>query len=63
MVTKATERAHLSLERESSLLTGHLLCLNKPFRTALAMIGCSLDSAWEHNQFRDVIVRATNVEM
>lgn len=29
---------------------------------ALAMIERSAD-AWEHNQFKDVIVRAANVEM
>ena len=39
-------------------------CAHKPFKdnAALAMIERSAD-AWEHNQFKDVIVRAANVEM
>jgi hypothetical protein len=39
-------------------------CAHTPFEdnAALAMIERSAD-AWEHNQFKDVIVRAANVEM
>jgi clathrin heavy chain len=39
-------------------------CAHTPFEdnAALAMIERSSD-AWEHNQFKDVIVRAANVEM
>ena len=73
-VIKATEKAHLWPELVflyikydefvgiffSSCLIIVLIPLED--NAALAMIERSSD-AWEHNQFKDVIVRAANVEM
>jgi clathrin heavy chain len=73
-VIKAAERAHLWPElvflyiKYDEYVSGPLagpphgadhLCQDN---AALAMIEKSAD-AWEHNQFKDVIVRAANVEM
>ncbi|KAG1853052.1 armadillo-type protein [Suillus subluteus] len=57
LVIKATEKAHLWPE------LGFLYIKYDEFdNAASAMIECSAD-AWEHNQFKDVVVQATNVEM
>ncbi|KAG1869630.1 armadillo-type protein [Suillus subluteus] len=60
LVIKATEKAHLWPE------LGFLYIKYDEFlfqdNAASAMIECSAD-AWEHNQFKDVVVRATNVEI
>lgn len=73
-VIKATEKAHLWPELvflyvkydEFVCVFFHdcLLLYSWLFQdnAALAMIERSSD-AWEHNQFKDVIVRAANVEM
>ncbi|KAG6890292.1 hypothetical protein C0995_009498 [Termitomyces sp. Mi166 len=56
-VIKATERAHLWPE-----LVFLYIKYDEFDNAALAMIERSAD-AWEHNQFKDVIVRAANVEI
>ena len=56
-VIKAAERAHLWPE-----LVFLYIKYDEFDNAALAMIERSAD-AWEHNQFKDVIVRVANVEM
>jgi len=56
-VIKATKRAHLWPE-----LVFLYIKYNEFDNASLAMIERSAD-AWEHNQFKDVIVRAANVEI
>ncbi|KAG7443630.1 clathrin heavy chain [Guyanagaster necrorhizus] len=56
-VLKATEKAHLWPE-----LVFLYIKYDEFDNAALAMIERSAD-AWEHNQFKDVIVRAANVEI
>ncbi|PPQ65881.1 hypothetical protein CVT24_011212 [Panaeolus cyanescens] len=56
-VIKATEKAHLWPE-----LVFLYMKYDENDNAALAMIERSAD-AWEHNQFKDVIVRAANVEI
>jgi clathrin heavy chain len=70
-VIKATEKAHLWPELVflyikydefmSDHLNVHLMNIYYD-NAALAMIEHSTN-AWEHNQFKDVIVRAANIEM
>jgi clathrin heavy chain len=72
-VIKATERGHLwpelvflyiKYDEFVSLSCACISLSNKSMQdnAALAMIERSAD-AWEHSQFKDVIVRAANVEM
>ena len=56
-VIKAAEKAHLWPE-----LVFLYIKYDEFDNAALAMIERSAD-AWEHNQFKDVIVRVANVEM
>ena len=56
-VIKAAEKAHLWPE-----LVFLYIKYDEFDNAALAMIERSAD-AWEHNQFKDVIVRVANIEM
>ena len=56
-VIKAAERAHLWPE-----LVFLYIKYDEFDNAALAMIERSAD-AWEHNQFKDVIIKVANVEM
>ena len=56
-VIRAAEKAHLCPE-----LVFLYMKYDEFDNAALAMIERSAD-AWEHNQFKDVIVRVANVEM
>jgi len=72
-VIKATERAHLWPElvflyiKYDEFVRRRVYCLPRSLtvsqdNAALAMIERSAD-AWEHNQFKETIVRVANVEM
>lgn len=73
-VIKTTEKAHLwpelvflyiKYDEFVSVIAMHQFCVvhgHSQDNAALAMIERSAD-AWEHNQFKDVIVRVANIEM